>query len=262
LPNRVKIGYLGRPPIKAVTMYKVIVYLMAFSSFFWAKSQPANSFIERKITFSGYTWTVRNTLNTQGPGPNYFKTENVSVDQDGYLHLVIRKDPVSGDWSSAEITADNLSGYGTYQFVVDGPLDKLDKNIVLGLFNYSGKDGLDEMDIEFARWGNDKYPNLNYTIWPAQTSFKNASAVKEFTLQSTLSTHYFRRSPDSVVCASFNGTNPDPNQLIYSYVFTGTSVSISKLPMPVHINLWLFDGHPPTDQKPVEIVIRSFIYKP
>ena len=243
-------------------MHKIFFSLLALFFFLSCKTQPANPSSEQKIKFSGYTWTVRNTLNKQGPGPNYFKTGNVSVDKNGYLHLFIKKDSATGEWSAAEVTADNLLGYGTYQFVVDGQLDKLDKNIVLGLFNYSGNDGLDEMDIEFARWGNDSFPNLNYTIWPAQKAFKNASAVKEFTLGSNLSTHYFRRNADSVVCSSFNGITPDPGKLIYSYTFTGSTVSISKLSMPVHINLWLFDGHPPANQKTVEIIIRSFTYKP
>jgi hypothetical protein len=118
------------------------------------------------------------------------------------------------------------------------------------------------MDIEFSRWGNDSFPNLNYTIWPAHPTFKDASAVNEFTLASNLSTHYFRWSADSVVCSSFNGITAHPDKLIYSHTFTGSSVSISKLKMPVHINLWLFGGHPPANQKPVEIIIRSFTYKP
>ena len=243
-------------------MYKISFSLPALFFFFLTKAQLTNTSTERKIEFSGYTWTARNTFNKQGPGPNYFNSDNVSVDKNGYLHLFIKKDPASGEWSSAEITADHLSGYGTYQFVIEGRVDKLDKNVVLGLFNYSGNDGLDEMDIEFARWGNDSFPNLNYTIWPAQATFKNAFAVKEFTLESDLSTHYFRRSADSVVCSSFNGMFPDPRKLIYSYSFTGSKVSISKLPMPVHINFWLFNGHPPADQKNVEIIIRSFTYKP
>jgi hypothetical protein len=33
-------------------------------------------------------------------------------------------------------------------------------------------------------------------------------------------------------------------------------------PEPVHLNLWLHNGLPLTDGKAVEIVIRSFTYKP
>jgi hypothetical protein len=216
----------------------------------------------RTISFSGYKWTVRNTSRKQGPGPNFFSDSTVYVDANGWLHLWIKKDPVSGEWKCAEITSQRSFEYGTYQFVVDGPIDKFDKNIVLGLFNYSGNDGLDEMDIEIARWGNPAYPNLNYTIWPARKEFKNSSAVKEFTLRSPLSTHYFRRNADSVICASFDGISTDPKDRIFSSTFTSPASSISHLAMPVHINFWLFDGNGPEDGKNVEVVVRSFEFKP
>ena len=217
---------------------------------------------ERTISFSGYQWTVRNTAGKQGPGPNYFSDSTVSVDDKGYLHLWIRRNAVTGRWECAEITSLLSFEYGTYLFVVEGPIDKFDKNIVLGLFNYSGNDGLDEMDIEIARWGNSSYPNLNYTIWPAKKEFKNSSTTKEFSLQSNLSTHYFKRNADTVLCASFDGTSVNPKEEIFSSLFTGSAASISHLAMPVHINFWLFGGNGPENQEPVEVVIRSFLYKP
>ncbi|HEY4154831.1 MAG TPA: hypothetical protein VGM24_05380, partial [Puia sp.] len=171
------------------------------------------------------------------------------------------KDPVSGRWNCAEITSLQSFEYGTYQFVVEGAIDKFDKNIVLGLFNYSGNGGLDEMDIEIARWGNPAYPNLNYTIWPAKRGLKDSATVKEFSLKSNLSTHYFKRNADTVICASFDGLSTDPKDEIFSSVFTKPA-SISHLAMPVHINFWLFGGNGPENQQPVEVVIRSFQYKP
>jgi hypothetical protein len=115
---------------------------------------------ERTISFSGYQWAVRNTTGKQGPGPNFFNDSSVSVDDKGYLHLWIRKNAATGRWECAEITSKLSFEYGTYLFVVEGVIDKFDKNIVLGLFNYSGNDGLDEMDIEIARWGNISYPTV------------------------------------------------------------------------------------------------------
>lgn len=217
---------------------------------------------ERTISFSGYKWSVRNTAGKQGPGPNYFGDYSAFLDDSGYLHLWIRKDKLSGQWQCAEVTSLQSFEYGTYKFVVEGAIDKFDKNLVLGLFNYSGNDGLDEMDIEIARWGNASYPNLNYTIWPAKKEFKNSSTVKEFALNSNLSTHYFRRNADTVICASFNGISTDPKDEIFSSTFAIPTTSISHLAMPVHINFWLFNAEPPADQANVEVVIRSFKYIP
>jgi hypothetical protein len=216
---------------------------------------------EQKINFSGYEWTVRNNSEKQGPGPNYFDPSCVTLDAKGWLHLVIKKDLASDKWVCPEITTVEKFGFGTYCFVIEGAVDHFDKNIVLGLFNYSGNDGYDEMDIEIARWGNDRFPNLNYTIWPNQgDTIKQVSATKEFILSSSLSTHCFRRNADTVVCAGFNGISTASKDLIFTKTFVHPVVSISQLKMPVHINFWLFEGSPPLDQRPVEIVIRSFTF--
>jgi hypothetical protein len=37
---------------------------------------------------------------------------------------------------------------------VEGRIDILDKNVVFGMFNYSGVDGRDEMDIEYSKLGS------------------------------------------------------------------------------------------------------------
>ncbi len=230
-----------------------------FIHFLFAEAQKK----ERIISFSGYDWSVRNTTEKQGPGPNYFSDSCVQLDANGWLHLWIKKDPVTGVWICPEITSIRQFGFGEYRFIVEGRIDHFDKNIVLGLFNYSGNDGLDEMDIEMARWGNLAYPNLNYTIWPAKKDgIKNSSTTHEFILKSNLSMHYFRRNADTVVCSSFDGVSADSKNLIFTSTFVNPASSISQLEMPVHINFWLFDGNPPADQSPVEVVIRSFQFSP
>ncbi|MGH2646789.1 MAG: hypothetical protein ACRDE8_04445, partial [Ginsengibacter sp.] len=108
-----------------------------------AETDSFHERIERTISFSGYQWVVRNTDDMQGPGPNFFNDSCVKVDDKGWLHLWIKKDSVTGQWHCAEITSVSKFKYGTYQFLVDGAIDRFDKNIVLGLFNYSGNDGFD-----------------------------------------------------------------------------------------------------------------------
>jgi hypothetical protein len=215
---------------------------------------------ERTILFSGLRWRVRDTKEKQGPGPNYFGDTGVRVDSLGFLHMAIRRDLVSGNWYSSEVTTEQSFGFGEYVFSVEGPIDRMDRNVVLGLFNYSGNDGLDEMDIEFARWGNDRYPNLNYTIWPADKNAKNYSYTRECRLTSFLTTHRFRRTPDSVFLSSYAGIPPDGSEPIARASCGIPGQSVSRLRMPVHINLWLFNGHPPADGKEVELIIRAFRY--
>jgi hypothetical protein len=235
----------------------VILFLLKLYS---ANSQQ-NISTEKNIFFGGLKWELRNTNSTQGPGPNYFSEQSAWVDAKGFLHLYLHKDSVTGHWLCPEITSEKKFGYGVYTFMVEGAIDKFDKNIVLGLFNYSGNDGYDEIDIEFGRWGNAKYPNLNYTVWPAQKGFTNNAYTKEYLQKNNFSIHQFTWRKNSVSFSTYDDDKIDSANLVASYICTQPPASISSLEMPVHINLWLFDGKPPEDNKPVEIVIRSFSFK-
>jgi hypothetical protein len=37
---------------------------------------------------------------------------------------------------------------------------------------------------------------------------------------------------------------------------------IPQKPVPLHLNLWLFQGKPPTDGKEVEVILKSATYTP
>jgi len=127
-------------------------------------SSPAKT-----LRFAGYDWVAKSATH-EGPGPNNWNENNVWVDQGGYLHLKLTK---QGDrWYCAEVLTKDRLGFGRYQFWVVGRLDRLDPNVVLGLFNYPtpdvGPDGTNEIDIEFAQWGKPEAPIGNYTVWPAR----------------------------------------------------------------------------------------------
>jgi len=95
-------------------------------------SSPAKT-----IRFSGYDWKVKSGTH-EGPGPNNWSENNVWVDQDGYLHLKLTK---QGErWYCAEVLTKDRLGFGRYQFWVVGRVDRLDPNVVLGLFNYPTPD--------------------------------------------------------------------------------------------------------------------------
>lgn len=217
--------------------------------------------VSNTIQFSGYTWNIKHG-NWMGPGHNRWRSSNVWVDSSGYLHLKISYDSTVGKWSCAEVSTQQTFGFGKWQFWVEGRIDKLDKNVVLGLFNYSGNDGYDEMDIEWARWGNKNYPNCNYTVWPAQKGYKNFSYTKDVKLTGKNSTQRFTRTADSVYFQSLQGFTGNDNNELASATCTSPPNSISNLPMPAFINLWLFKGMPPSNGKEVEFIIHKFTYKP
>lgn len=220
--------------------------------------------ITRTVQFSDYTWEVRS--GGGGPGPNQWDPNNVWVDGNGYLHLKISN--VNGQWRAAELYLNQRLGFGTYQWQVIGRVDQLDPNVVLGLFNYTrpdvGPDGTNEIDIEFARWGNAAYPIGNYTVYPARTGFASRSNTFNFTLNGDYSTHRFAWSSNRVFYQSLHG-HTDTNSYEFkrwNYAPSRPLRQIPQAPLPVHMNLWLFAGRAPTNGQEVEVIIKKFTYTP
>lgn len=215
------------------------------------------------INFGGYTWTVKNGSGL-GPGPNVWGTQNVWKDSEGLLHLKLTYDSTTSKWICAGITSTVSLGYGTYQWQVQGPISKLDKNVVAGLFHYAGPDGYNEMDVEFARWGDAAKPNVNYSVYPAAGAAGTSQHIRSEWTQSggSSSTHRYTWTSNSVVFKSMNGFYNDDTNMFFSHTFLAPATSIPNVALPVKMNLWCFKGLAPSDGKDVEIVIRSFKFTP
>jgi hypothetical protein len=209
------------------------------------------------ITFSGYTWYVENNERPCNPGPNYWSNnpQNVWVDANGWLHLAITNR--QGKWYCAELTSTQTFGYGTYVFYLASRIDNLDKNVVFGLFAY--KDDSHEVDIEFSKWGNINYKNAWYTVQPSP--YVDGRNQKAFNVQLTgdYTTHFFTWSKKSVFFESFHGHYPIGTQPASNIIQSFTSASHpSASGVKAHINLWLYQGNPPSNGLPVEVVVKSF----
>ncbi|MDE1191827.1 MAG: glycoside hydrolase family 16 protein [Arachidicoccus sp.] len=229
-----------------------------------ASVDNATSSTSTTLSFSGYTWNISAPSGQVAPGPNYWNDSYAWVDVNGYLHLKIAYDSVTGHWECAEVYSQQSFGYGTYQWQVEGAIGSFDKNIVFGIYDYSGNDGHDEMDIEIARWGDSAWDNLNYTIWPAtgDTIGKGVYTASFTTPGGDYTTHRFKRTSDSVKFQSLYGfQNGDTNQF-QTATFTKPGTAISTLAMPIHMNLWLYDGLAPSDGNNVEVIIHSFTFTP
>ncbi|SEM06223.1 hypothetical protein SAMN04488505_103268 [Chitinophaga rupis] len=229
------------------------------------KAAPVKALAERTISFSGINWTVRDEAGTSGPDDNYWSssTSNVWVDASGHLHMKIRKDAATGRWYCAEVTSQQSFGYGTYVWKIEGRVDQLDKNIVFGLFNYkAGDDGHHEVDIEFARWGNNAWPNYNYTVYPSSGDpDSNAHHEFELALNGTYTTHTFYRTSSAVSYRGYHGHTEDINNSFFPWT-TPAGFPVSTLALPVHMNLWLFNHLAPSNGQEVELIIHQFIYRP
>ena len=217
-----------------------------------------------EISFGGYTWTVRSGQG--GPGPNTWAERNVWLDAAGNLHLKIAR--AGTNWSCAEVTMTRRLGYGRYQFQTLGRVDRLDENVVLGLFNYPtgdvGPDASNEIDIEYARWGRAANPIGNFTVWPVAVHLRQTTKGFPFTLAGEASTHRFVWSPDRIRFQCLDGHRDDDAGELAAWTYQPPDPArrIATKPMPVHLNLWLFQGRPPKNGAEVEITIRSFRFTP
>ncbi|HUM45310.1 MAG TPA: glycoside hydrolase family 16 protein [Chitinophagales bacterium] len=246
------------------------------------------------LNFSGYTWTVRNSNNTQqGPGGNYFSPKNtvVFVDANGDLHLKILKN--NKKWLCSEVYMQQATGYGKYIFTTKGNLESYDKKIVAGLFtwdnfNYQSQAN-SELDVEFARWGiGNNTDVMSYSVQPTRGGVYTERA---FIPTSDLvydvqgyTTHIIDWNASRVKFESHSGEDTTIATLTHSFVFdtnnpprTANEGGVISDPIVIpapgsdtrpHINFWLFDangngkGDAPSNGLNAELVIHKFQYIP
>lgn len=235
--------------------------------------ESASNDPDGSLRFSGYDWNVK--AGWKGPGHpdngNLWDPDNVWCDAQGRLHLEMRYR--AGTWTCAEIwTQREDFGFGRYEFKAYGDSDNLDRHVVLGFFNYPPEgdplrpDGTNEIDIEFSRWGDlaptpTKEPGV-YGVYPYEDDLAYQKAERFFVFEQngpTATTHRFFWQSTGVRFESFEGGR----QFGYwPYEPTDYLLRIPQRPLPVHINLWLFKGTPPSNGLNHEIVIESFTWTP
>ncbi|MEI7830683.1 MAG: hypothetical protein WCI31_12985 [Prolixibacteraceae bacterium] len=212
---------------------------------------------QRILQFSGYTWKVESSNDlTVGPGPNLFSDskENVWFDANGELHLKITQR--NNKWYCAKLTLLSSPGYGKYIFYLDSRIDKLDMNVVGGLFSY--KSDLEEIDIEFSKWGLAGSNNAQFSVQPSlfTSNKKNYNII----LSNLQSTHWFNWQKDRIDFASVQGHSsvlPSAGNIIQQWSYSGPNIP----PLSVEntkINLWLYQGNPPSNLQEAEMVIAGF----
>jgi hypothetical protein len=213
--------------------------------------------LKRTIIFSGYEWTAIGSGGKRiSPGQNYYSCseENVWVDTEGNLHLkIVRK---NNKWYCANIALNESYGFGKYVFQLSSKVNRFDKNVVGGLFTYL--DDMNEVDIEFSRWGVEENMNSQFTVQPA---YRNGNLFRyNLNLRNKRSTHIIDWQKERIDFVSYRGhyiDTPDKRRIISEWSYSGDNIP-NENEEKVMINLWLFNGTPPSDSREVEMIIKAF----
>ena len=219
------------------------------------------------LTWKGYDWNVT----TGGmAGVAEGDPSNVSVDSNGYLHLKITKNGTT--WTAAELYSATNLGFGTYQWQVSGPIDRMDHTVVLGLSPYGpaagvGTDGYNEIDTEFSQWNDEiGHVNMDWGVYPATKAGKHAEDDFFFSLNGgTETTTRMVWSSTSVVSTVFSGFVPlgaSTNQLnTNTYAPADPTDNIPQQAVPVLLNLWCYEAVPSSGND-VEVILQDFQFIP
>jgi len=218
----------------------------------------------RFFSFSGYDWWVKNYSTPVGPGPNYFSdsASNVWTDENGWLHLRITHR--TNAWQCAEIISARTFGPGSYRFELNSVVDNLNPNVTLGLFTWSDDPAFTdrEMDVECGRWQNPADTNnAQFVLQP----YYLANQLVRYHVPPGLadSTHLFVWETNRISWQSQTGAySAAATNLIAAYVFTNAANIPQSGDECVHLNLWLINGNPPTDNSEVEFIIQNFNFVP
>ncbi len=217
------------------------------------------------VSFGGYEWLVR----AMAGGRAECVGGGECPRRRGRLHLKIVQ--TDGVWSCAEVVMLEPLGFGIYRFEISGRPDLLDRNCGAGAVQLSAigegrPDGTNEIDIEFAQWGNTNVQNrLNWTVYPPRPGPEKGHKEVPIALNGAASTHRFTWTPEGVSYGSFHGY-ADAGEAYpiakWNYAPEDAAARVPQLPLAVHMNFWLLDGKAPSDAQEAEIVIRSFSFTP
>ncbi len=217
-------------------------------------SSISRQMVPGKINFSGFDWEVyRASKDSFGMlYPN--SPSNVWVDEKGWLHLRITKEPEG--WTGAEINLTRSLGYGTYSFVMH-ELPKLEPATVLSILSWDPLDAGQyhrSFDILLGQFGDPTIKNAQYSVLPRNVPgnvYRFAAPMGSC----TLSIHW----ESGRLSFETRETGGRPH-VVAEHVFT------SGIPTPgderIHINLYAYGDSQVPQKNGVEVIFEKFVYLP
>ena len=131
----------------------------------------------------------------------------------------------------------------------------MDLQTVLGLFVYAND--ANEIDIELSRWGEDR--RFSYHQFVMHPVRRGETLIRsDFSSRSTRSAHGFRWNPAGVLFESY-ANHRVRGRPFKRWLYEGPN-NFKPSTEKVHINHWLYKGHPPAKGGESEVIIEKFIF--
>ncbi|MGB7052482.1 MAG: hypothetical protein WBG41_13000 [Acidimicrobiales bacterium] len=221
------------------------------------------------LSWMGHEWTITNgSMAGIAPGD----AANVSLTKQGYLQLQVVRHGSSV--TAAQLFSQDVMGFGTYQWQIQGPVDSMPTEIVLGLFPYGPADGIgqngeNEIDIEFSKWRGTLCGgacNADFAVYPS-SGHGNLKATQDNFLvklaRGNLVTARLTWTSTSITETVMSGLQPmgTTNDVLHTWTFepSNPEARIPQQAVPLGMNLWCYEAKPSHGQK---ITIRSFQFDP
>ncbi len=213
------------------------------------------------FNLSGIKWKKRISEHNSGPGNNTFglHERNVYLDKDGNINLKIKK--TGRTYSCAEIYSDSFFGKGRYEITIATNTKQFSPQMVLGIFLYdqTASPHFNEIDIEYAQWGNKDIENAQYAIHT-----NNNIEVSRFYIpkKKLLSKHTIDISnQDIIITTSIYNKRNNEFDLFEEKKFVNPQ-EFDYRNTRFHFNLWLTDTPEKKVGKNPKVKIKSFKYTP
>jgi len=230
---------------------------------------PATGKASDGLSWMGHQWTITNgSMAGIAPG----KPGNVSVDKSGYLHLQVVRH--GSRVTAAELFSQDVMGFGTYQWQIQGPVDSMAPPIVLGLFPYGpaqgiGQNGENEIDIEFSKWGGALCGgacNADFAVYPSTGHSGVKATQDDFSVNlkgGNLVTARLTWTSTSITETVMSGLQAigATKHVLHKWTFTPSDpqAQIPQQAVPLGMNLWCYEKKPSQSQ---QVIIRSFQFVP
>jgi hypothetical protein len=208
----------------------------------------------KKLAFSGYDWTVRDTPGSPGGSRNTYAAANAWVDSRGFMHLRIAADQAGS--TSAEVDLSRSLGYGSYRFVVSDT-SSFEPPVVLSISTWDDANAYQEMNIEISRWGEPAGKNAQYVVQP----YYIPANVVRFLSPAGRLTYSFDWEPGRVAFRTVRGFGSGgKSDVVASHVFTSGVPSAGS--ETVRLNLYVFHNRRVSLEHGAEVTIEKFEYLP